>query len=69
MLGDHYDFRIFVTCSPEEQIRRLAETGKARYAAKVQEEWIPAEERYFASYSIEERSDLRLDTGPKICLL
>jgi len=64
MLGDHYDCRIFVTCSPEEQIRRLAERESPAMLRRFKEEWIPAEERYFAQYLIEDRSDLRLDTSP-----
>lgn len=52
-LAPYYDMRVFVTCTPEEQARRLQAREGERYAAFV-ERWIPLEEKYFARYSIEE---------------
>ena len=60
-LASYYDLRLFVTCSKEEQARRLQTREGARYPAFAQR-WIPLEEGYFAKYSIEESADLILDT-------
>lgn len=56
-----YDLRLFVTCSREEQARRLRAREGARYPAFAAR-WIPLEESYFARYRIEENADLILDT-------
>lgn len=56
-----YDLRVFVTCSKEEQARRLQAREGARYAAFV-ERWIPLEEGYFQSYPIEAAAEFVLNT-------
>lgn len=61
-LATCYDLRVFVTCSKEEQARRLQAREGAHYPAFV-ERWIPLEEGYFAKYHIEESADLVLDTS------
>lgn len=63
LLAENYDFRVFVTCSKEEQARRLQAREGKRYPNFVQR-WIPLEEGYFAQYHIETRADLILDTTP-----
>ena len=52
------DLRIFLTVSPEEQMRRItAREGEA--AAKVfRDRWIPLEEEYFKAFGIAERCEL-----------
>lgn len=61
-LGAEFDWRIFLTCSAEEQKRRLTEREGERFA-RFREIWIPLEERYFAAYQIREYADLVLETG------
>ena len=63
LLTENYDLRVFVTCSKEEQARRLQAREGERYPHFVQR-WIPLEEGYFAQYHIEARADLVLDTTP-----
>ena len=63
LLAENYDLRVFVTCSKEEQARRLQAREGKRYPNFVQR-WIPLEEGYFAQYHIETRADLILDTTP-----
>ena len=60
-LASYYDLRLFVTCSKEEQARRLRAREGERYPAFAAR-WIPLEEGYFARYQIEENADLILDT-------
>lgn len=60
-LAPYYDMRVFVTCSPEEQARRLQAREGARYASFA-ERWIPLEEGYFKLYSIETAADFVLYT-------
>lgn len=63
LLAENYDLRVFVTCSQEEQARRLQAREGERYPNFVQR-WIPLEEGYFAQHHIETRADLVLDTTP-----
>ena len=61
LLAGYETLQVFVTCSREEQTRRLqAREGEqyANFAAR----WIPLEEGYFAQYRIEETADLAVDT-------
>ena len=60
-LAPYYDIRIFVTCSPDEQARRLRKREGKRYSNFV-ERWIPLEEGYFANYSIEENAEMMVVT-------
>ena len=60
-LAPYYDIRIFVTCSPDEQARRLRKREGERYSNFV-ERWIPLEEGYFAKFQIEQTVDFILDT-------
>ena len=60
-LAPYYDIRIFVTCSPDEQARRLRKREGERYSNFV-ERWIPLEEGYFANYSIEENAEIMVVT-------
>lgn len=62
-LAGCYAKTLFLTCSKEEQTRRLRAREGERFRT-FQELWIPLEERYFRQYGIEKASDLVLNTGP-----
>ena len=61
LLAGYETLRVFVTCSREEQARRLQAREGERYA-NFAARWIPLEEGYFAQYRIEETADLAVDT-------
>ena len=61
LLAGCYDLKVFVTCSPAEQTRRLQAREGERYPSFAAR-WIPLEEGYFKKYGIEEKADLVLDT-------
>lgn len=61
LLADCYDLKVFVTCSPAEQTRRLQAREGERYPSFAAR-WIPLEEGYFKEYGIEEKADLVIDT-------
>lgn len=63
-LAEHYEKTLFLTCSKEEQARRLREREGDRYRV-FQDLWIPLEEQYFRQYGIERSSSLVLDTSPR----
>ena len=60
-LADCYDLKVFVTCSKEEQARRLLAREGERYSGFTAR-WIPLEEGYFAKFQIEQAVDFILDT-------
>ena len=62
LLAGEYHLKLFLTCSPEVQARRLLAREGAHYRA-FKELWIPMEERYFQSCAVEERCSLALDTS------
>lgn len=67
LLAGYETLRVFVTCSREEQTRRLQAREGERYA-NFAARWIPLEEGYFAQYRIEETTDLAVDTtGDDAC--
>jgi uridine kinase len=61
-LRDHYGLCVFLTVSPEEQMRRItAREGEA--AAEIfRTKWIPLEEEYFRAYRVSVRCDLSFST-------
>ena len=61
LLAGFYDLKVFVTCSKEEQARRLQAREGERYKNFVRR-WIPLEEAYFAQCRIEALADLLWDT-------
>lgn len=61
ILAGFYDLKVFVTCSKEEQARRLQAREGERYENFVRR-WIPLEETYFAQCRIEALADLLWDT-------
>ncbi len=61
LLAGMYDLKIFLTCSGEVQAKRLQEREKSNYSS-FKERWIPMEENYFQSCSVEGNSDLIVNT-------
>lgn len=61
-LAEYYDLKLFLTCAPEVQARRLKMREGERISA-FQERWIPMEERYFTACRPWERCDRIIDTG------
>ena len=61
LLAGFYDLKVFVTCSKEEQARRLQTREGERYENFVRR-WIPLEEAYFAQCRVEALADLLWDT-------
>ena len=63
LLTPYEDFRVFVTCSDDEQSRRLQAREGERYT-NFAARWIPLEEAYFAQYNVEVKADFAIDTTP-----
>lgn len=61
MLADQYDLKVFLTCSKEEQERRLRRREGENFAG-FERFWIPMEERYHCAFSIQEKSSIVIDT-------
>ena len=56
-----YDLTVFLTVNPAEQLRRIKHRNGEAGAGMFQEKWIPLEERYFSTYSVEARCDLSFE--------
>ena len=61
-LWDHYGLRIFLTVSPEEQMRRITVREGESAAEVFRTKWIPLEEEFFRTYRVSERCDLSFCT-------
>lgn len=61
-LWENYDLRIFLTVSPEEQLKRIKKRNGNTKLIQFQERWIPLEEQYFSAYRIAERCDFCIET-------
>lgn len=61
-LWDFYDLRIFLTVSPEEQMRRIIIRCGSESAEIFRSHWIPLEEKYFSAFNIESRCDILMET-------
>lgn len=61
-LWDFYDLHIFLTVSPQVQLRRIRKRNGTAGAEAFERQWIPLEERYFQAFSIEKRCELRLES-------
>lgn len=57
LLKDYYHLKIFLTTTPEEQMRRILLRNGAERAPMFREKWIPLEEQYFSSCHTEENCD------------
>lgn len=62
MLSSHYDLKIFLTCSQDEQARRLR-TREGTHFTAFQTRWIPMEERYLQTFDVQRSSTVVLDTS------
>ena len=60
-LASQYALRIFLTCSPEEQHRRLEER-EGEHIASYESRWIPLEEQYIRLCAPQAGSDCVIDT-------
>ena len=61
LLAGYETLRVFVTCSKQEQTRRLQAREGGRYA-NFAARWIPLEEAYFTQYNVEDKADFVMDT-------
>ena len=57
---DHYDVRIFMDITSDEQKKRLLIRNKEEGYAKFQQLWIPLEEAYFKKYDVSNHCDFVL---------
>lgn len=62
VLNIRYDLKIFLTCSKDEQARRLLRREGDFFRA-FETRWIPMEERYFETCQTVSHSDFILDTS------
>ena len=62
-LRDHYDLRIFLSVSPEEQMRRIMIRNGEQNAKMFRDRWIPLEESYFSEFGIGQYCDAQFDTS------
>lgn len=61
-LFEHYDFRIFLNVSPEEQMQRIILRDGSEKAKIFLSKWIPLEEKYFKTFNVAERCDYNFVT-------
>lgn len=61
-LWEQYDLHLFLTVSPEEQMRRIHRRNGAQMAKMFENRWIPLEERYFSAFDFRKKCDLYLNT-------
>ena len=59
-LWDYSDLHIFLTISPEEQLRRIIKRNGKEWADVFKKKWIPLEELYINTQHIESRCELHL---------
>jgi len=58
-----YDYRIFMTVSPNEQMERIIRRNGAEGAKMFESRWIPLEEKYFSVCTVEGQCDCTIDTS------
>lgn len=61
-LFDKYNYHVFISVDPDEQLRRIRARNGLNAAWIFKEKWIPLEEKYFSAFNIEKRCDLYLQT-------
>lgn len=61
--NDIYDFRIFLSVEPKVQMERILQRNGEFMLKRFQKEWIPLENKYFETFQIAAKCDLRIDTG------
>ena len=57
-LREHYDLRLFLTVTPEEQLRRIESRNGPEKAQMFRDRWIPFEEMYFQAFDVQARCDI-----------
>ena len=62
-LAGYSRLHIFLTCSPEVQLSRLARRESPESLERFKERWIPMEEAYFSGLAIESQCDVVVDTS------
>ncbi|WP_052124170.1 uridine kinase family protein [Ureibacillus manganicus] len=56
-----YDYKVFLTMSPKEQIRRLSKRNE-KMLDKFINIWIPLEEKYYSTFQVEKYCDFIFNT-------
>ena len=59
---NHYDFKVFLTCSTKTQKQRISHREGSKMLNQFLKKWIPLEEKYFETCDINTMCDLKLDT-------
>ena len=59
-LRKYYGLRVFLSVSPQEQLRRIEKRNGPEATVVFREKWIPLEELYFSRCGVEEACELRL---------
>lgn len=62
-LREHYDLRIFLTCDPQTQERRLRSREGGEHFQAFRDTWIPLEERYIREFQVERAAHMVVDTS------
>lgn len=57
-LWPYYDLHIFLTVSPEQQMKRIVARNGEEYAEVFRTKWIPLEEAYFSAYELASKCDI-----------
>lgn len=61
-LQKYYSYSVFLTVSKEEQLSRLEKRNPNMLNNFIQR-WIPLEELYFKTFSIQDICDIKIDTS------
>ena len=61
--GKYYDFAVFMSVCPEQQLRRIEARGGSAVLQNFKTRWIPLEEKYFDSARPWQNADLYVDTS------
>lgn len=61
-LQKYYDSSVFLTINKEEQLSRLKKRNPSMLNNFIQR-WIPLEEMYFKTFSIQDKCDMKIDTS------
>lgn len=64
-LRKYYGLKIFLDVSPEDQMERLKKREPAEKVQMFQNQWIPLEEKYFASCGVQDVCDVTVNSSMK----
>lgn len=62
-LAGYSQVKVFLTCSPQTQLRRLAVRESPESLENFKKRWIPMEERYFTGLDVQAGSQVVVDTS------